>query len=64
MEDNQQFLKEHLLHQTTIYTLFASSVNNNIIIKNQQNTINTKKIKLLNHSTKNIMTSNMEQINY
>ena len=63
MQDNQQFLKEHLLYQTTLYTLFASTVNNNIIIKNQQNSMNTKTIKLLNHSAKNTLTSNMDQIN-
>ena len=55
MEDNQQFLKEHLLHQTTMYTLFASPVNNNIIIKNRQNTINSKTIKSLIDSAKNIL---------
>ena len=35
MEGNQQFLKEHLLYQTTMYTLFASPVNNIIINSNQ-----------------------------
>ena len=64
MQDNQQFLKEHLLYQTTLYILFASPIINNIINKNQQSTINTKTIKLLNDSAKNILTSNMDQINY
>ena len=47
MQDNQQFLNEYLL-----CTLIASPVNNNKMIKNQQNTIITKTIKLLNHSAK------------
>ena len=64
MQDTQQFLKEHLLYQTILYTLFASLVNNIIINKNQQNTINAKTNKLLNDSTKNTLTSNMDQINY
>ena len=63
MQDNQQFLTEHLLYQATLYTLFASPVNNIIITNNQQSTINIKTIKLLNNSTKNILTINMDQIN-
>ena len=58
MLDNQQFLWERLLYQTTMYTLFASPVNNNIISKNQQNTTKTKTIKLLSNSAKNILRSN------
>ena len=44
-QGNQQFLKEHILYQPTLYTLFASPVNNIITNKNQRSTINTKTIK-------------------
>ena len=64
MQDIQKFLKEYFLYQATLYTLFASSVNNIITNKNQQSIINTKTIKLLKDSVKNILISNMDQINY
>ena len=53
MEENKQFLKEHLLHETIFTISLNFLIDNNIIIKNQQNTINNKTIKLLNHSAKN-----------
>ena len=60
---HQWFLEEHLLYRPTLYTLIASPVNNIIINKNQQTTINAKTIKLLNDSANNLLTSNMDQIN-
>ena len=55
MQDNWQHLKDHLLYQPILYTLYYSPVNNIIIDKNQQCTINTKTFKLLNDSAKNIL---------
>ena len=53
IQNNQQYLQASSIHQTTMYKLFQSPINNNILKKNQHDLNKNRAVKLLNYSAKN-----------
>ena len=53
IQNDQQYLQASSLHETIMYTLFQTSINDNILNKNQHNSNKNRTVKLLNYSAKN-----------
>ena len=53
MQNNQQYLEASSIHETTMYTLYNSPINNNIIKKNHHDSNKNRTVKLINYSAKN-----------
>ena len=53
IQNNQQYLEASSIHQTIMYTLFQTPINDSILKKNQHNSNKNRTVQLLNYSAKN-----------
>ena len=53
IQNDQQYLESSSIHETTMYTLFQTPINNNVMRKNEHNSNKNRTVQLLNYSTIN-----------
>ena len=52
MQENQSFLKSSIIHETTMYTLYGTPINNGILQKNTNDSNKKRTVQLINYSAK------------